>query len=244
MCQTENQVLGVIGGLGPIATAHFLELVVQMTQAETEQQHLDMIIFNTPSTPDRTAYLLGRSTQSPLPKMLQAGRALCGAGAAHIAVPCVTAHSFLPELENGLGVPVLDGVGQTAAYLKERGITRAGILATDGSIKTGLFHRELEALGITPIVPSPSGQQTVMDIIYRDIKSGKPADPAQFASVSRELADNGAQVILLGCTELSLIKRDIPIGPGYLDVMEVLAMCAIKACGKQLKPQYEDLITH
>lgn len=236
-------VLGVIGGLGPIATAHFLELVIRMTRAECDQQHLDMIIYNTPSTPDRTAFLLGLSGESPLPKMLGAGRALCDGGAAYIAVPCVTAHNFLPELEEKLGVPVIDGVRETAIYLKEHGVDCAGILATSGTVESGLIHRELEEQGITPVTPDEAGQQAVMDLIYRDIKAGRAPDMDAFFSVSRQLRGLGAQVIILGCTELSLIKRDHEIGSGYLDVMEVLAQRSITLCGKELKEHYQNLIS-
>lgn len=243
MKDTSSGVLGVIGGLGPIATAYFLELVIQMTRAEYDQQHLDMIIFNTPSTPDRTAFLLGQSDRSPLPKMLEAGMALRRSGAAYIAVPCVTAHNFLPELEQKLGVPVIDGVRETAVYLQEQDITCAGILATTGTVSSRLFHRELEEHGITPVAPDALGQQAVMDLIYQDIKAGRKPDMARFFAVSEQLRSSGAQVIILGCTELSLIRRDHAIGAGYLDVMQVLAQRAIMLCGKELKEQYQMLIT-
>lgn len=243
MNDTNSGVLGVIGGLGPIATAYFLELVIRMTQAELDQQHLDMIIYNTPSTPDRTAFLLGRSTESPLPKMLSAGQALRREGAAYIALPCVTAHNFLPELEQRLGVPVIDGVKETALYLCQRGITRAGILATEGTVSSHLFHRELEEQGITPVVPDEAGQRTVTELIYGCVKAGRKADMEAFDRVSAQLRQKGAQVIVLGCTELSLLKRDHAIGAGYLDVMEVLAQRSIILCGKELKEEYRELIT-
>lgn len=242
MNQTQRPVLGVLGGLGPMATAHFMELVIRMTQAETDQQHLDMIIYNIPSTPDRTDYLLGRTQESPLPHLLRSGRALVRNGASHIAVPCVTAHAFLSQLQADLGIPVIDGVGETAAYLANLGITRAGILATDGTLATGLFHSELAKFGISPIVPGKIGQTAVMDMIYRDIKAGRLPDKARFDAVCLELWNHGAQAIILGCTELSLIKRDLSIGTGFLDVMEVLAQKAITACGKEINADYKSLI--
>lgn len=243
MSNKKTGVLGVIGGLGPVATAYFMELVIAMTQARCDQQHLDMIIYNTPSTPDRTAFLLGRSSESPLPKMQSAGRELCRAGVDYIALPCVTAHCFLPELEKQLGVPVIDGVKETAEYLLRSGIRRAGILATEGTVSSRLFHRELEELGIEPIVPDEAGQRIVTELIYGCVKAGEAADLEAFCRVSEQLHRRGAQVILLGCTELSLIKRDHAIGAGYLDVMEVLAQRAVTLCGKELKEEYRELIT-
>lgn len=243
MKETNPGMLGVIGGLGPIATAYFMELVIKMTRAECDQQHLDMIIYNIPSTPDRTAFLLGKSQDSPLPKMLSAGRGLRREGAAYIALPCVTAHNFLPELEARLGVPVIDGVRETAVYLKERGICRAGILATEGTISSRLFHRELAEQGIEPIAPEEEGQKAVTGLIYSCVKAGKTPDMQAFFGVSQQLRRRGAQVIILGCTELSLIKRDYAIGPGCLDVLEVLAQRSITLCQKELKPEYRELIT-
>ena len=90
-----EKTLGVIGGLGPIATAHFLELVINMTDARCDQEHLDMIIYNTPSTPDRTAYILDNTRENPLPQMLDFGKRLAGQGADCIAIPCCTAHYFI-----------------------------------------------------------------------------------------------------------------------------------------------------
>lgn len=243
MKETDPGLLGVIGGLGPIATAHFMELVIQMTRAECDQQHLDMIIYNIPSTPDRTAYLLGHSSESPLPKLLSAGQGLCRAGVSYIALPCVTAHSFLPELEAQLGVPVIDGVKETALYLHSRGIRKAGILATEGTIGLRLFHRELEELGIEPVAPDEEGQRAVTELIYGCVKAGRAAELSAFHRVSRQLRQQGAQVIVLGCTELSLIKRDCAVGAGCLDVLEVLAQRSITLCGKELKAEYRELIT-
>lgn len=240
---SEKSVLGVIGGLGPIATAYFMELVIRMTDAGTDQEHLDMIIYNCPSIPDRTSYILGKSQESPLPRMLDIGQELARQGAQFIAVPCVTAHYFYPLLEKEIPVPIINGVRETAAHLKANGITRAGIMATDGTITSRLFHRELEAAGIEAIVPSVQRQADVMSLIYEDIKANRPADMARFAAVRDELRERGAQAIILGCTELSLIKRDNPIGPGFVDAMEVLAQRSVVCCGAALKPEYDCLIS-
>lgn len=236
-------ILGVIGGLGPIATAHFMELTIQMTDARVDQDNLDMIIYNFPSTPDRTAYILGNSPHSPLPKMLSSGRAMVQQGASCIAIPCVTAHYFHEKLENEIPVPVINGVAETAEYLRQRGITHAGIMATDGTIQAGILSRAMEAAGITPLIPSAARQRDVMHLIYDNVKAGVPAEIDRFRAVQADLQNQGAQVIILGCTELSLIKRDYPIGPGFIDVMEVLAQQSVVRCGGKLKDTYRELIT-
>lgn len=239
----KKAVLGVIGGLGPMATTHFMELVIQMTDAGTEQENLDMIVYNFPSIPDRTGYILGSNLRSPLPGLLSAGNSLARQGVDCIAVPCMTAHYFYRELEAGIPAQVINAVGETVRLLKEQGITKAGIMATDGTIASALFTNELIDAGILPVLPSEERQADVMHLIYRNIKAGEPPEMDRFRAVRQELQEKGAEVIILGCTELSLIKRDQDIGHGFLDAMEVLARQAIVRCGKKLKPKYENLIT-
>ncbi|CDA68162.1 aspartate racemase [Clostridium sp. CAG:510] len=234
--------LGIIGGLGPMATAYFMELVTKMTQADTDQEHIDMIIYSRPSIPDRTKYILGESKESPLPAMIEVGKTLVEQHATRIAIPCITAHYFHDELENAIRVPIIHGIAETVQYLSKRGYRSAGIMATDGTVRTGLFTEELRKKNMTAIYPDETGQAYVMDLIYRNVKAGKPVDMEKFQAVADELHRKGAEVILLGCTELSLIKRDYPLQAGFLDVMEVLAKCSVESCAV-LKEEYKELIT-
>ena len=240
---TEKKLLGVLGGMGPIATAYFMELVIRMTDALRDQEHLDMLVYSVPSVPDRTGFILGASRESPLPEMIRVGRALANQGAERIAIPCVTAHYFYRELEESIPVPIINGLAQTVEHLKQRGVEQAGIMATDGTITAGLFRDAMLARGIRPIVPSPERQKDVMRLIYDDIKANRPPRMEVFGRVREELLAMGAQTIVLGCTELSLIKRDYPVGAGFLDTMEVLAQRAVLECGGKLKEEYTDLIS-
>lgn len=240
---TERKILGVIGGLGPIATAHFMELVINMTDVDTDQQHLPMIVYNMPFIPDRTAYILDNTKENPLPTMLEIGRTLESQGANYIAVPCVTAHYFMDALEAEIAVPLINGVRETVSHLKENGIQKVGIMATDGTIRSGIFSRELEKQGLTPIAPGADAQADVMHLIFNNVKAGKPAEMDRFFATAEDLRSQGAQAIILGCTELSLIKRDHEIGAGFVDAMEVLAQQSVVACGKPLKKEYDCLIT-
>ena len=239
----DRKILGVIGGLGPIATAHFMELVINMTDVDTDQQHLPMIVYNMPFIPDRTAYILDNTKENPLPNMLQIGKTLQAQGATCIAVPCVTAHYFMDALETGVNVPLINGVRETVAHLKENGIQKVGIMATDGTIRSGIFHKELEKQGLAPVAPRAEAQADVMHLIFNNVKAGKPVEMDRFLSAAEDLRSQGAQAIILGCTELSLIKRDQKIGGGFVDAMEVLARQSVLACGKPLKKEYACLIT-
>lgn len=115
-------------------------------------------------------------------------------------------------------------------------------MATDGTIESGLFQEAFKEYDIDFIVPDEDNQKKVMSLIYNDIKAGKKPQIDKFFEVKQMLQDGGAEVVLLGCTELSIIKRDCDTGRGVLDVMEVLAQQSVMECGK-LKPEYYNLIT-
>lgn len=235
--------MGVIGGLGPLATAYFFELVIQMTEAQTDQEHVEMIIYNCPQIPDRTRYIVGESQDNPLPAMSEVGRRLVRQGAGLIAIPCITAHYFHQELTEAISAPIIHIVEETAEHLRANGIQAAGIMATDGTVQSGLFQDGLERRGIRWLLPDRQRQQYVMELIYQDIKAGRPVELEKFREVSCCLRSRGAECVILGCTELSLIKREFPLEAGYLDAMEVLARKAVLMSGAELKGEYECLVT-
>ncbi len=225
-----------------MATAYFYELITKMTDSARDQDHIEVIIHSKPSIPDRTSYILGHSKDSPLKPMITVGKQLVEMGAELVAIPCITAHYFYDELLKGIEVPILNGITETANFLMQHNIKRAGLMATDGTIQSSLFQKELLKGNIKPVLPDEIEQQHVMDLIYKCVKSNRPVDINLFYDISAHLKKRGAEVIILGCTELSLIKRDYPVGQGYLDVLEVLARLAvIKAEGK-LKEKYIELL--
>ncbi|CRZ33838.1 aspartate racemase [Herbinix hemicellulosilytica] len=235
--------LGVIGGLGPLATAYFYELICRMTDAGKDQEHLDMVIIGKSSIPDRTEYILGKSSDSPMPQIKESAKTLEIMGVDYIAIPCITAHYFYREISESIKVPIVHIIKETVRYLKERGIKNAGIMATEGTIKSNLFQKELHENGINPVIPSKNGQEYISDIIYKNVKAGMPVDMVQFKKASDELLNKGADVIILGCTELSLVKRTADIGPGFIDALEVLAMCCINKCERPVRKEFSNLIT-
>ena len=226
---------GIVGGLGPMATAYLLELIVDMTDARTDQEHVDAIVFNRPSVPDRTAYILDPTKPSPVPLMADMAQKLEALGVCAIGTPCVTAHSFHQALQSSVHVPFI-------AYLKNAGCKKAGIMATTGTVHTGLFQTALSAAGVPYALPDSAMQAYVMSLIYDCVKAGLPADMEKFRAVSDALRGAGCDAVILGCTELSIIKRDNDIGGGYLDALEVLARAAVLTCGKKLKPAYDSLL--
>ncbi len=239
----QKKTLGIIGGMGPMATAYLLQLIIEMTDAKTDQEHLDVIVFDRPSVPDRTAYILDNKNPSPLPSLLATARTLEGLGAGCLCAPCVTSHYFYKELSEGVSVPFVNMLAETAAELHKYGKKKVGILATTGTVRTGLFQAALKGLGLSAVLPSEKGQALTMSIIYDEIKAGKPPSGEKLAQVTGELLSAGCDSLVLGCTELSLIKKAMALPPGCLDALEVLAKRCVTACGGALKPDCENLLT-
>ncbi len=234
--------LGIIGGLGPMATAYFMRRIIEMTDAATDQENIEMVVYNTPSIPDRTGFILGKSKESPLPKIVELANQLERQNVDYIAVPCITAHFFHHDIAKSVFVPVSNGIQEAGEYLSRRGIKKVGIMATDGTAQTKLFDSVFKDFGIECIYPDPECQKLTMSIIYDDVKAGKPVDMEEFEVVKTQLLEKGAQVVILGCTELSIVKRDNNVGDNVLDIIDVLAQDCVKKCAI-LRPEYEELIT-
>ncbi|MBR5338350.1 MAG: amino acid racemase [Lachnospiraceae bacterium] len=232
--------LGIIGGMGPMATVYFMQLVTEMTDAAVDQDHIEMFVHSIPSIPDRTKFILGESDDNPLPHLLAAGQGLIDQGAEVIAIPCITAHFFEKDLASLL-VPCIDSLMETGIYLKDEDIRRVGIMATDGTVGSGLFQKALAGYGIECVLPDTESQKKVMHLIYDNVKAGRPIEMDKFFDVKDELTDKGAEVVILGCTELSVIKRDHDVGPHVLDVLDVLARKSVEMCAK-VKKEYEYLL--
>jgi aspartate racemase len=212
-----------------------MELVTEMTDVKTDQEHIPMTILSRPSIPDRTAYILGGSTVSPLPMMIEAGRTLAAMGAELIAIPCMTAHCFHEELVSQLPVPVVHAVRETALEMKKRGVKRAGLMATAGTVKSTIFQRELNVVGVDCVLPSRETQEIITDIIYTQVKAGRAVSLDMLCGCATALMSSGAECVILGCTELSVVKRHCPLGFDVVDAMEVLASRSVEACGVPLK---------
>lgn len=227
--------LGVIGGVGPLSTAYFMEVLINSTDAKIDQDHIDMIVLNHAKIPDRTEFILDSTKESPVPMMVADAKMLEANGAEVIVTPCNTAHYFYEELSSSVNVLFINMIDETAAFLKDQGVKVAGILATTGTITTKLFQTSLEKVGITAIIPSAKNQQCVMDIIYDNVKASQPVELDKFRTIVNELRLNGCEKVILGCTELSILKREYSLNEFYVDSLEILVNKAIIACGGRVK---------
>nr|WP_284509493.1 amino acid racemase [Caballeronia sp. GAFFF2] len=202
--------LGVIGGVGPAATVAFLDNIVQSTPATRDQEHIRLVVEQNPQIPDRTAHLL-RNETDPTLALLYICERLQHAGATAIAIPCNTAHAFVNRIESQIDVPIVHMLRETIAFIvREVPDARTiGLLATDGTIQSGLYHDEACAVGIDVLVPAAQHQKEIMTAIYghRGVKAGH-REPDQREAVQRAIADlasRGARAVILGCTELPLL---------------------------------------
>ena len=235
--------LGVIGGLGPMATARLLTRVIEMTDAETDQEHLDVIVFNRPQVPDRTAYLLDPANHpSPLPSMQATAKTLESVGAQVLCAPCVTAHCYFSDLAGAVSVPFINMAEETAEALAAAGKKKIGILATSGTVKTGLFQQVFSRHGLDFAIPGDEGQKQVMEIIYDEVKAGLPVDAKKVEAVCAEMFALGCDCLVLGCTELSLIPKELLPEQRTLDALDVLAQRCVSVCGGALRKEFVNLL--
>ena len=232
-----NYRLGVLGGMGPQATNTFYQFVIDRTDAQRDQDHVNALILSDRDLPDRTAAILGsdEAKEQTLARLVADARLLEGAGCTVIAVPCNTSHYFLDRVQEQVGVPILHMIRETAKLLASQGKSRPGILATDGTIQTGLYQKEFAALGIEAITPSPAAQDLVMSLIYDDVKAGRDGDPQKFTAIHRDLLEQGCDCGVLACTELSVFASQHHLPHFYTDAMAVLAERAVQACRKPLR---------
>ena len=232
-----EQRLGILGGMGPQATNTFYQYIIDRTDARTDQDHVNALILSDCQMPDRTGAILGSEAdrEAVYQRLLADARLLEECGCTVIAIPCNTSHYFVDRIQQEIGIPILHMIRETARTLVAQGKRRPAILATDGTIRTGLYQKECAAFGLEAAPPEPAVQRLVMSIIYEEIKRGERGSREKFAQIDRALASMGCDCAILGCTELSVFRSYHSLPPFYVDAMEVLAELAVVRCGKQLR---------
>ena len=224
-----------MGGMGPAATVDLMSRIISMTDASADQEHIPMIVDSNTRIPDRTEAILGRG-ESPVPEMLASAKRLEAAGADFIVIACHAAHYYVPEIKDKIGIPVIDMPEETAKLLKMNGVNRAAVLATDGTVRSGLYGAALERFGIQTVYPDERQQKTVMSLVYDYVKKGV-TDPAdlpreEMTSIIGDLSSQGAEALLLASTELPIAFSIMGLrSNAFIDPTVVLAKSAIRAAG-------------
>lgn len=231
--------IGIMGGMGPAATADLMMKIIEMTAADSDQEHIPMIIDNNTRIPDRTAAILSGGAD-PVPEMTASAKRLEAAGADFIIIGCNTAHYFVPEFEKEIRIPVISMLKETARALREKDVKCAAVLATDGTVRSGLYARALASEGIEDIYPNDEQQKLLMSVIYDYIKKGI-TDPAKLPHdemlvMAEDLKSRGAEALIMACTELPL-AFDLTgiIDDTCMDPTRVLAAAAIREAGAKMR---------
>ena len=231
----DKKVIGIVGGMGPLATADLFQKIVLHTAASCDQEHPRVCIDSNTNIADRTAALL-HGGADPRPEMIKSAQRLESIGADVLIMPCNTAHNFYDDVAASVGIPVLHMIALTRDALRAKGVKCAGLLATDGTVQTGIYQRTFEGSGIDLLVPENDGQAAVMDIIYNGVKAGDMThDASAFRRTCENLIARGAEVLILGCTELppafDIYHLDYP----NVDPTLELALGAIRFAGGTVK---------
>lgn len=243
--------LGILGGLGPMAGVYFCEMLISHTKANSDGDHVNFLLSSRADTPDRSSFILGKSDKDPTKAMIEEAKRLEGAGAELIAIPCNTAHCFYERVCESVNVPILNIIEETAKFCKYAGVSKIGVLATEGTSASGAYPRFLDKRSVDVIPLTKDEQDGITRIIFEQIKRGLSPDLESFFRISESLKARGAQIIVLGCTELSLIKKQVRLPDCYTDSLELLALSAIARCGKEpagfdlpLMKFYENALRH
>ena len=225
-----EKTIGILGGMGPEATADLFYRIVKATPVERDQDHPRTIVYSNSKVPDRTPAITGGG-ESPLPEMLMASRGLEGAGADFLIIPCNTAHYFIEELRSELGIPVLHMIEMTASHGAREypDAKTVGLIATDGTLRSGIYERFFGEAGMGVLIPTPELQSRAMDAIYKHIKKGDLETGRKISmDVARDLVGRGADLVICGCTEISLVLKDGDIAVPVVDPLQVLAEIAVR----------------
>ncbi|WP_027406776.1 aspartate/glutamate racemase family protein [Anaerovibrio sp. RM50] len=220
--------IGIIGGMGPMATVDLMKKIILATPASCDQEHIPMLVDNNCMVPDRTKAIKGMGP-SPVPEMMKSAKRLVAGGADFLIMACNTAHYFLPEILPHINIPVVSIIDVAVASIKEKGYKSVGLLATSGTISTKLYQRALEDNGIKCITPAAEKQHFVDDMIYDGVKANNENyDTTVVRNLLKEMKEQGAEAFILGCTEVPVAVTMYNLEGIFIDSTDELAKAAVK----------------
>ena len=228
--------IGIIGGMGPLATYDLAEKILNNTVASCDQDNIPVLIDCNTRIADRTAAIL-HGGEDPRPEMKKSAKRLEEAGANVLMMACNTAHYFYDSVCEDIKIPVLHMPRLTAQLIFEMGVKKAGVLATDGTCQSGVYGDALKEEGIDPVYPSAEKQKIIMSLIYDHVKAGiMDFSDLDIDGVISEMKGKGAEVLILGCTELPMAFDLIgETGIPAIDPTDVLSRAAVRFAGAPLK---------
>lgn len=230
-----SKTIGILGGMGPEATIYMFRLIVQLTKVEKDQDHIPIIVFNNPKIPDRTSAIVSGGP-SPLPLLIESAVSLEKVGVDFILMPCVTAHYFYKEIVKHITIPFLHLLEESVAYVKQElgQVKRIGLLATDGTVQSGLFQDLFNKNGIEIVVPGKEGQNTIMKALYqkKGVKAGYKEQPRKMIlQVLQQLMHRKVEGVIAGCTEIPLLLSQSDMEIPFINPLKIIALKSIGKAG-------------
>jgi aspartate racemase len=224
-----KKVLGIIGGMGPLATVKLFERIVILTDANSDQENLHILIDNNTKIPDRTEFILG-GKDDPKLELIKSAKRLQEMGADYLIMGCNTAHYFYKDIAPEIDIPFINMIEETTKHVLNfnKDIKKVGLLATSGTVNCGIYHEHFNKHGIEIITPSEEKQIYVTEIMYNIKKGIYDNSLSGFYQAIEEIKTQGVELIILGCTELSLAYTMYRLEGNFVDALEVLATRAIK----------------
>ena len=228
-----DKVLGVLGGMGPLASAHFMLRLTLLTPADRDQDHIPAVLWSDPRIPDRARGKLSGG-EDPLPWLLRGIAGLKQAGAGAIAIPCNTAHAWYQEMASAAGLPILHIVDAAAADLRRMGIGpgKIGLMGTAATLAMRLYQERLSGQGWECITPDDDQMARCVTPSIALVKANRLTEAYEpLTAVANDLAARGATAVVLGCTEIPL---GIQAGPRerlrapVVDTIDALARASIR----------------
>lgn len=217
--------------MGPLATVDLFEKIVLHTKADSDSDHIRILIENNPRIPDRTEAILNGG-QSPVPFIVASAERLIEAGAALLLIPCITSHYFFDEIQKSCRVPIVNMLEETMTYLENNGVKKAFLFATTGTISTGVYNLYAKKHGVELIVPEGEDQRDVMGLIYDGVKKGDPNfDTARIQKLIDGICLDRDLPVVLGCTELPVAVKTYDLKGTFVDTTLILAKKAIEYAG-------------
>jgi len=235
--------LGILGGMGPKATSIFFDNIVNKTVAESDNEHIDIVILNNTKIPDRTQAIESGDYKALLDELLASIKQLELLGVDNIAIPCNTTCYFIDELRKHTSVNIINIVEETVKYISNispKKNIRVGILATDGTVKAGTYRTALTKHNMECVQPNIGLQDKVMDIIYNQVKKTGAGNIDDFNCIIDSMKnDDDCDYIILGCTELSYFAKSHLLPDCCVNSLEVLTKVSIEKTGKKYKEPFQ-----
>jgi aspartate racemase len=221
-----DKIIGIIGGMGPEATVDLQQRVIRATPAKDDADHIRMIVDNNPRIPSRIKALIEGTGESPVPCLQEMARKLAAYGADLLAIPCNTAHTYFEEIQSAVPIPVLHMIDLTVEKVlaDNPALQRVGVLASRAVIMNDLYTRSFRQHGVQTLYPAPETEERLMEAI-KSVKTGRygPQEQEALQAAADELVERGAEVLLIACTELSLLTEALKPAVSLVDTAQVLA---------------------